>query len=271
MEAWSAVGDAGALRASGVFVAEGRRVIQRVLDGACGGTASVVAALATPAAAAALGLEVLGDRLEVRSPEEVQALTGYNFHRGALALVRRPRPASAVDIVEAALSDGSSGRGRRPTAPPVFVLGERIADADNVGSLFRNAQAFGARAVLLDDRSADPLYRKAVRTSLGAVLVTPWVQAPFVDLVGVLRAAGVAMVGLTPAPGVPTLPDVAALLGGERTVALLVGNEGDGLSPEARAACDELARIPMAPAADSLNVATALAVAAYEFTSKTRF
>ncbi|HTU99077.1 MAG TPA: RNA methyltransferase [Luteitalea sp.] len=270
MDGWAAVGDAGALRASGVFVAEGRRVIQRVLDGASGGAASVVAALATPAAAAALGLEALGDRLEVRSPAELQSLTGYNFHRGALALVRRPPPASPAAIVDAVLSNDSTGDVPPRTAPAVFVVGERIADADNVGSLFRNAQAFGARAVLLDDRSADPLYRKAVRTSLGAVLMTPWAQATMPDLLAALKAAGVASIGLTPDPQAPTLVDVVAAAPRGQPVALLVGNEGDGLSSEARAACDRLARIPMAPAADSLNVATAFAVAAYEFSRDPR-
>lgn len=261
---WAVLGDADALRARGLFVAEGRRVIQAILDGAAGGAAAIVAALATPPAAEALGLASrLGERLDVRPPDAVQALTGFNFHRGALAIVRRPPPLSVAALI---------GRSDAPYLPDkrslLYVVCEQIADADNVGSLFRNARAFGASAVLLDDRSADPLYRKAVRTSLGAVLHVPWSCAPLPDILGALAGRGVVTVGLTPDPAVPTLAQVLsgtpAGPGVGTPLALLVGNEGAGLSVAARAACDALARIPMSPCADSLNVATALAVALHE-------
>jgi tRNA G18 (ribose-2'-O)-methylase SpoU len=146
------------------------------------------------------------------------------------------------------------------------VLAEHLVDVDNVGSCFRNARAFGAAAVLLDERCPDPLYRKAVRTSLGMVLEVPWTQAPFPALLDGLEAAGVATVGLTP-DGKSSV-SVSEVVGGftaNAPIALLVGNEAHGLSPEARARCTHLARIPMAAGADSLNVATALAVALYEW------
>jgi tRNA G18 (ribose-2'-O)-methylase SpoU len=299
---WAVLGDADALRARGLFVAEGRRVIQAILDGAAGGAPAIVAALATPQAAEALDLASrLGERLDVRPPNAVQALTGFNFHRGALAIVRRPPPLSVASLIGGSDApacppkpgrrrvvdsdpsarsafDGCSGRPEqrrgtgsapyRQTQSPLYVVGEQIADADNVGSLFRNARAFGASAVLLDDRSADPLYRKAVRTSLGAVLHVPWSCDPLPDILGALARRGVVTVGLTPGPEVPTLAEVlsdtAAGAGRGIPLALLVGNEGAGLSGAARAACDRLACIPMSPGADSLNVATALAVALYE-------
>jgi tRNA G18 (ribose-2'-O)-methylase SpoU len=284
---WAVLGDADALRARGLFVAEGRRVIQAILDGAAGGAPAIVAALATPQAAEALGLASrLGERLDVRPPNAVQALTGFNFHRGALAIVRRPPPLSVASLIggsDAPACPPKPGRRRvvdsdprarsgnapyRQTQSPLYVVGEQIADADNVGSLFRNARAFGASAVLLDDRSADPLYRKAVRTSLGAVLHVPWSCDPLPDILGALARRGVVTVGLTPDPEVPTLAEVlsdtAAGAGRGIPLALLVGNEGAGLSGAARAACDRLACIPMSPGADSLNVATALAVALYE-------
>jgi tRNA G18 (ribose-2'-O)-methylase SpoU len=265
---WAVLGDADALRARDLFVAEGRRVIQAILDGAAGGAPAIVAALATPPAAEALGLASrLGERLDVRPPDAVQALTGFNFHRGALALVRRPPPLPLASLIGS--SDGTGNApSRHGTQSPLYVVGEQIADADNVGSLFRNARAFGASAVLLDDRSADPLYRKAVRTSLGAVLHVPWSSDPLPEILGALARRGVVTVGLTPDPEVPTLAEVLgdtpAGAGRAVPLALLVGNEGAGLSLPARAACDRLACIPMSPGADSLNVATALAVALYE-------
>ena len=263
-ESWaSLLGDADALHARGLFVAEGRRVIQEILDGAAGGPEAIVAALGTPAAVEALDLaQRLAGRLDVRSPADMQVLTGFNFHRGALALVRRPPPLSVASLM------GWSGAPWVRTHPPQYVVCEQIADADNVGSLFRNARAFGAAAVLLDDKSADPLYRKAVRTSLGAVLRVPWAREPLPGILGELARRGVVTLGLTPDPAAPTLAEALdgpqAGPGRLAPMALLVGNEGAGLSVAARAACDGLARIPMSPGADSLNVATALAVALYE-------
>ena len=149
--------------------------------------------------------------------------------------------------------------------PPIFVVAEHLVDVDNVGSCFRNARAFGAAALLLDARCPDPLYRKAVRTSLGAVLEVPWAQAPLRDLLDALADAGVATVGLTPDGDTATLAEVGARLDIDTPAALVVGNEGHGLSAETRACCTHLARIPMADGADSLNVATALAVGLYEW------
>src|SRR5690606_4476243 len=94
--------------------------------------------------------------LDVRAPQAMQEVTGYNFHRGVLALVRRPVPVPVAVLIA----------GLPAEAP--LVVGEHIVDVDNVGSIFRNARALGAAGVLLDDTSADPLYRKAVRTSMGA-------------------------------------------------------------------------------------------------------
>lgn len=252
------------LRARGLFVAEGRRVVARILDGAAGGAGAIEAVLAAPAAVEALDLRrLVGDRLTIASPREMEALTGFNFHRGVLAIVRRP---PAVDVRTAV----QAGR-RLPVAgcrSPTLVVAEHLVDVDNVGSCFRNAQAFGAAAVLLDERCPDPLYRKAVRTSLGAVLDVPWVQAPIDAILDAMADAGVVTIGLTPATSSPRpLADVARGVGGATPVALLVGSEGSGLSAATMRRCTYLASIPMAPGADSLNVATALAVALYEITA----
>ncbi len=277
-----ALSNPAALRALGLFAVEGRQVLQHVLDGAAGGPSAIVSVLATAAAARVLEIESrLGDRVTVRTPAEMEALTGFNFHRGVLALVRRPPQARVSDLIALALSAGPGGPSRfsiqdseRRMSPsprrPVLVAAEHLVDVDNVGSCFRNARAFGAAGVLLDERSPDPLYRKSVRTSLGTVLEVPWVQAPFLEILERLAEAGVATIGLTPDGGAAELFDVADRLAGTGAVAMVVGNEGQGLSSAARARCAHLARIPMADGADSLNVATALAVALYEWRARRR-
>jgi tRNA G18 (ribose-2'-O)-methylase SpoU len=145
----------------------------------------------------------------------------------------------------------------------VVVL-ERVSNADNVGSIFRNAAAFGADAVLLGPSCADPLYRKAIRTSMAASLRVPFAQAhPWPDVLRMLRSLGFVVVGLTPESNATPLPEVASRTAQQRT-ALLLGHEGEGLSADALALCTHLARIPMAEGADSVNVATAAGIALYE-------
>ena len=282
---WSAtLADAPALKRDGVFLLEGRLLLERLLASASGG-AQVVAVLATAAAARTLDLDArLPGRVDVRTPAEMAAVTGFNFHRGVLALVRRP-PMPRLDEILAntdchpptADCVWSEADGRRPNAdgrvqdcrPPtadcrtVFVVLEHLVDADNVGSCFRNARAFGAAAVLVDDRSVDPLYRKSVRTSMGAVLDIPWTVAPIGTIVEALAARGVTTVALTPQADTP-LRAASNDIGRRAPLALLVGNEGAGLSAETLARCTHRAAIPMAPGADSLNVATALAVGLYQ-------
>lgn len=250
---WSIIGDARAVEASGLFVAEGRLVLDRLLGlRAAGAGWDLVGVLAAPAAVLALNLEErCGDVLDVRPPADMQRLTGFNFHRGVLALVRRP-PLSALEPWLATL------RRDRP-----LVLAEHIVDADNVGSIFRNARALGAAGVLLDDTSADPLYRKAVRTSMGAVLDLPWTMGATEPAWAAVRSAGYRLLALTPAADAVPLRQAISTVG-RGGLALVVGNEGMGLSADALLACDIRARIPMADGADSLNVATALALALYE-------
>jgi tRNA G18 (ribose-2'-O)-methylase SpoU len=255
---WASIGDARALRNAGLFVAEGRLVVERLLTASDGPVYEVVRVLASPAAVRALHLdERVPGLLDVRTPAAMQELTGYNFHRGVLALVRRPPHVSVADLVAGAPAD----------AP--LVVGEHIVDVDNVGSLFRNARAFGAAGVVLDDTSADPLYRKAVRTSMGTVLELPWTRAAGPEMWGMLRRAGYRLMALTPAADAVPLRE-AMTDAGRCRVAIVVGNEGEGLSQAALAACDVPVRIPMAHGADSINVATALAVALYEVHGRRR-
>jgi tRNA G18 (ribose-2'-O)-methylase SpoU len=140
----------------------------------------------------------------------------------------------------------------------VAVL-EGVNDHENLGALFRNAAALGVDAVLLGPRCSDPLYRRSVRVSMGHVLRVPFAElpGPWPESLDLLRAAGLQVAALTPAAAVPL---TASGLRGER-VAVLLGAEGPGLSAEALAAADVRVRIPMAAGVDSLNVATAAAVA----------
>ncbi len=174
---------------------------------------------------------------------QMEEVVGFRIHRGVLASGDRP-PGAAPDEV---LGD----------AQLVLAL-EGLTNHDNVGACFRNAAAFGADAVVLDQRTCDPLYRKAIRVSAGAALTVPWaVGEDGPELVAACRRAGLRVVALTPAREAPGLRQV--LTGGP--AALLVGTEGPGLTAASLEAADCLARIPMQTGFDSLNVATAAAVA----------
>jgi len=234
----------------GVFVAEGRLVVRRLLTSDRLGARSV---MVTDVARASLQ-----DLLDTRSELPVyivrqtvmNSITGFNIHRGCLAIGERPAPCDWRELARA--------------AKRLLAL-ERVTNADNVGSLFRNAAAFGVDAVLLGPGCADPLYRKAIRTSVGASLTTPFsVAEPWPEALHYLRTAGVVSIGMTPSASAP-LEGVARHARGQR-VMIVIGHEGEGLSPEALGACDWLARIPMAEGVDSINVATAAAVALYEIT-----
>jgi tRNA G18 (ribose-2'-O)-methylase SpoU len=168
----------------------------------------------------------------------LRATVGFDLHRGVVAAADRPAPRAP-----AAVLDGATR----------VLVAERVNDLENLGSLFRAARAFGCEAVLLDPQTADPLARRPVRVSMGHVLRVPFARvAPWPGGLDVVRAAGLEVVALTPGGGPLRLP---------RRAALLVGAEGPGLSPAALAAADRRVRIDMAPGVDSVNVATAAAIA----------
>ena len=189
----------------------------------------------------------------VASLDVLRALTGFNLHRGCLALAERPAPEPAAALVA-----------RLGGARLVAGL-EGVADADNVGGVFRNALAFGAGAVLLSPGCCDPLYRKAIRTSMAASLRVPFARVdPWPGGLDLLRAAGFAIVALTPAPGARDLASFARDPARPPRIALVVGAEGAGLGAATLAAADARVRIPMAPGVDSLNLATAMGIGLYQ-------
>lgn len=184
----------------------------------------------------------------VAGGELIESVAGFDVHRGVLALGRRraqPDPSQLIGSV---------------SAPRPVVVVEGVNDHENLGSIFRNAAAFGAGAVLLDPTTCDPLYRRSVRVSLGHVLRVPFSR--FTDWpsgLKAVRAAGRTVVALAPAGETPIEKAAERLQG--TSVALVAGAEGPGLSADALAGADLQVRIPMAAGVDSLNVATALAVA----------
>ena len=251
------VSDPGLLAAGGLFVAEGRLVVRRLLEGTRFPLESV---LVTPAA-----FEGLRDALEPRladlpvfvvAKDLLVNLTGFNLHRGCLALGRR-LPATAVGAL------------LPPPGRAALLMGvEALANADNVGGVFRNAHAFGASGVLLDGRSCDPLYRKAIRTSMGASLLVPWARAePWLASLREVQRAGFTVVALTPDPAAVDLRDAvnAPRAASPPRVLVLVGNEGAGLGDQTQSLADVRIRIPMAHSAESLNAATASGIALHHY------
>ena len=242
--------DAQLVRERGLFVAEGRLVVRRLLTES---TLTAKSVLVTESARQALS-DALESRPDVQvfvaTPPVMNGIAGFNVHRGCLAVGERPEPRDWHELA----------RGAR-----LVVLLERVANADNVGAVFRNAAAFGADALLLDEVTTDPLYRKAIRTSMGAALVMPFGRvASITDVLDELREAGFATVAMTPSASALPLPEVVDAAAA-RPVAILLGHEGEGVTDMSLEACEFQARIPISSDVDSLNVATASAVALYEF------
>jgi tRNA G18 (ribose-2'-O)-methylase SpoU len=235
------------VRRRGLFVAEGRLVVARVIEDRRYAVQSV---LVSEAACRGLGpaLESIAPPVPVYicDGSSFLGITGHDIHRGCLAVVKRPVPVVLADLL--------------PTASSIVLL-DAVGNADNVGGVFRGAAAFGVDAVLLGPTCCDPLYRKAIRTSMAATLRVPFVRLDgWPDGLSAIRAAGFTIVALTPrAPAEPI--DVFVGRPRPRRVALLVGAEGPGLHPALETAADYRVRIPIRPDIDSLNLAVATGIA----------
>ena len=244
--------DPKGLRQKGWFVAEGRLVVERLL---CQSRYEVDSLLLNESAWRALEPTLRERAASVPvylCPAELFVrLTGHDFHRGCLALVRRPLPIPLAQVIESAR---------------VLVVLEGVGNPDNVGSVFRNVAAFGADAVLLDPRSGDPLYRKTIRTSMGASLRVPFASmgdtgAPWPECLSLLGGQGFELLALTPSPAALDIDVFAALPDRAPRFALLLGAEGDGLSDAALERADRRLRIAIRPELDSLNLAVACGIA----------
>lgn len=203
-------------------------------------------------------VEGLSDALHLLPPEVpvyvanrqvMDAIVGFPIHRGILAVARRP-VLPPVDALLANLPE---------TALVVGLIG--LANHDNVGGIFRNVAAFGAQAIILDPETCDPLYRKAIRVSVGGALVVPFTRAPSADaLVQALAAAAFDVIALSPS-GAETLSRVQP----SRHTARLLGADGPGLPPNLLARTRTVS-IPMSGGFDSLNVATTSGIALHHLT-----
>ena len=230
----------------GVFIAESPKVIIRALDAGF-----------VPVSFLMERRHITGDAAELlaRWPDTpvytaeravLSSLTGYELTRGVLCAMRRPRLPEAETLLSEA---------RR-----VAVL-ENIVDSTNIGAIFRSAAALGMDAVLLTSAGSDPLYRRAIRVSMGTVFQVPWAYLPegWTEL---LHAQGFRTAAMALRDDSVRLDDPRLLT--EEKLAIVLGTEGDGLAESTIAACDCTVRIPMTHGVDSLNVAAASAVAFYQ-------
>lgn len=182
----------------------------------------------------------------------LESITGFHLHRGALAAMHRPEPLTMGEVL--------------PHAKRVAIL-EDIVDHTNLGAIFRSAAALGIDAVFITPRCADPLYRRSIRVSMGAVFQVPWLRMGIWpnDLAD-LRAAGFDIAALELTEHSQGIDEVAALRSDK--LALVLGTEGAGVSSAALEMADRTVMIPMRPGVDSLNVAAASAVAFWELRAR---
>lgn len=231
----------------GLVIAEGVLVVQRMVASRF----APHAFLGTDRRLAELGpgLAEVAAPFYRASAEVMAEVVGFHLNRGVLAAARRPPEQTASEIVAGART--------------VAVL-EGVNDHENLGSIFRNGAGLGVDAVIFGAGCADPLYRRAVRVSMGHALLLPYARAArWPDDLQMLRDNGFRILAMTPDPAARVLAEVLGDLTGDK-VAILVGAEGPGLTAAALRASDARVRIPMSRGTDSLNVATAAALAFYE-------
>ncbi|RKN44663.1 TrmH family RNA methyltransferase [Streptomyces hoynatensis] len=235
--------------AEGLFMAEGEKVIRRAL--AAGHPMRSMLLSARWAEQMRDVIEEAGAPVYLVEPELAERVTGYHVHRGALAAMGRLPLPEPGELLAAA---------RR------LVVLEAVNDHTNIGAVFRGAAALGIDGVLLSPDCADPLYRRSVKVSMGAVFSLPYARLErWPHGLREVTGAGFRLLALTPQERAMDIAEEVRERGGDR-VALLLGAEGSGLTPRALAAADAWVRIPMAHGIDSLNVAAAAAVACYAVT-----
>ena len=242
-----------------LFIAESPVVIERALDAGC----MPVSMLMETKHVDGKGRELIarcGDIPVFAAPLEVLTeLTGFHLTRGMLCAMRRPKLPEAAELCR--------------SATRIAVL-ENVMNPTNIGAIFRSAAALGMDAVLLTSAGSDPLYRRAIRVSMGTVFQVPWARigedAADWPQKGVerLHALGFRTAAMALTDDSVSIDD--ARLAAEPRLAIVLGTEGDGLSPRTIAACDYTVKIPMAHGVNSLNVAAASAVAFWQLRTKMR-
>jgi tRNA G18 (ribose-2'-O)-methylase SpoU len=229
--------------AEGLFLAEGEKVVLRALDAGYAPRSVLTEAKWLPGIEDALSTHDCP--VFVADESLLRDLTGYRVHRGALASMQRRQLPTLDDVLS--------------TARRLVVL-ENLVDHTNVGAVFRNAAALGIDAVLVSPECADPLYRRSIKVSMGAVFAVPWTRAdPWPATLDRLRDRGFRTLAMSPDPRGSSLPETDLA----PPVAVVLGTEGEGLTAAALERCADRVRIPMSAGVDSLNVAAASAVVFY--------
>lgn len=224
----------------GIFMAEGELTIRRAINHGY----SMLAVMAEKRWLDALDDVIDPDVIVIEDDQDRLAeVTGFVIHRGAMAAFLRPEPLSAATLFQ---------RSRK------LVLLEGLVNHTNVGAIFRSAAAMGADGILIGPECADPLYRRAIRTSMGAVFSLPWARVEWEEFL--ILASDWERLALTPAVDAVSIRDWTST----KPFVLMVGTEGEGLTTRAFNAATVKLRIPMSPGIDSLNAAAAAAVACYE-------
>ena len=239
----------------GVFIAESCKVIGRALDGGMKPESVLVSAAVFDKEEVASLLARVGDVPVYRAPSDVmEQITGYHLTGGILCSMTRPELPEASSIL-----DASAPRSR------IAVL-ENIVNPTNVGAVFRSAAAFSIDAVLLTEGTCDPLERRAMRVGMGTMFQLPWTFIGKEDVCGTLRSLGYKTAALALVDDSLTLDN--PVLKDEPRLAVLIGNEGNGLTEETISGADYKVIIPMSHEVDSLNAAAASAVAFWELAGR---
>ncbi|MFK0401222.1 TrmH family RNA methyltransferase [Microbacterium sp. NPDC090225] len=235
--------------AGGLYIAESSKVIERAI----GAGHSPRSVLVQERRLEGIRTIIAGFDVPVYVvPDDVaEAVTGFAVHRGAIASMHRPPLPSVAETL-----------GARKNARSRIAILEGLADHTNIGALFRSAAALGVDAILISPDCSDPLYRRAVRVSMGTVFQVPWTRIPeWPAGIHELQDAGYVVAGMTLGEGAIALDDL--VVEDHEKLALVFGTEGHGITPATDAILDRRVTIPMMGGVDSLNVAAASAVAFY--------
>ena len=267
--------------AGGLYLAESEKVIRRALAAGHRPRALLMGERwLTDLADVVAQAEDDGVPVYTGTAEVIEGITGYNLHRGALASMHRPAAPSVESVLDGArrvliIEDvvdhtnvgcskisGESSSADPPKRRSRIAILDGLTDHTNVGACFRSAAAMGVDAVLVTPRCADPLYRRAIRVSMGTVFQVPWTRLePWPSSIDQLRNAGYVVAGMTLGAGAITLDELVAE--DHQKLALVFGTEGHGLEHQTEKELDRRVTIPMMGGVDSLNVAASSAVAFY--------
>ncbi len=236
-------------RAQGIFVAEGEKVVRRLLESRLGVKSVLLPQKWLQELDPLLRARAEDIRVFVAEKKLLETLTGFSMYQGLLAIGKVPPPAR----LETVLAEAAK--------PYLLVAVDSLSSAENLGALVRNCAAFGVQALLVGETSSSPYLRRAVRSSMGTVFLLPTLEsADLAETLRTLRRRGIKCIAAHPHAAGRTLTQ--AELRGD--CCLVFGSEGYGLSPAVLAVCDDAVAVSMPPTVDSLNVGSAAAVFLYE-------